>query len=235
MLTLYIDNVSTNRTKTEAVLQFCLKRPYFQPNKDGEVPVPVTYTPGKGKLVLAVGGNASGKSFFRRVVSSYCHTKALECLNLSVEGRRNIATNPGLALVYGSEDYDSTGANSARIMTTAIKTSQGRDSDHVIFWDEPDLGLSDDWAASMGATIRSYTEEAPEHLVGAILVTHSRALLKELIPIGAHLLVFSEEPYTSIEQWINRPTQVRPLEDLWKENRKRFRLIQQALNMRNPK
>jgi hypothetical protein len=208
----------------------CLGLEYFEPNADGVTPIPVRYTPGKSKLIVAVGENASGKSFFRRVVQGTCSQAGTSTIHLSMEGRRQTAYNPGLCFVYGSEEWQSTGANSSETILGAIRTSQGRDSSHVIFWDEPDIGLSDSWAASAGAEIRAFLEDAPEHLLGAVVVTHSKSLLRNLTGLNAHFLCFGDDPVNTLTEWLDRAPKVRPLSELKAESHRRFKLIQDILN-----
>lgn len=217
-------------TDTLSLVQECLTLDYFHPNDNGEVPISANFVPGDGKLVVAVGGNASGKSFFRRIIQGVCSKTKIECIHLSMEGRRNVAYNPGLAFVYGSEEWQSTGENSSETVLGAIRSSKGRENRHVIFWDEPDIGLSDDWSASTGAEIRGFLEAAPESLVGAVLVTHSKVLVRELLPLSPHLLSFGEEPMGSLTEWLEKPVRIRPLSQLKEASHKRFRLIQSILD-----
>ena len=219
-------------TDTESLLTGALSLNYFQPNTDGVLPIPVRYVPGTSKLVVAVGTNASGKSFFRRIIREVCHKVKIECIHISMESRANICENPAMCFVYGSEEYQSTGENSTTTVLGAIRTSQAREKQHVIFWDEPDLGLSDDWSASMGAEIREFAIKAPELLLGAIVVTHNKALLRELLPVASHFLCFSDNPTTSLAAWLEQPVHIRPLAELKEDSYKRFRLIQEIINQR---
>jgi hypothetical protein len=211
-------------TDTLSLVQECLTLDYFYPNDKGEVPIPAKFVPGNGKLVVAVGGNASGKSFFRRIVQGVCAKTKIECIHLSMEGRRTGGIFA--SFVYGSETHQSTGANSSGTVLTAISTSKARKNKHVIFWDEPDIGLSDDWAASTGAEIRSFIEDAPKPLVGVVLVSHSKALVRELIPLNPHLLSFSETPVGDLTEWLEKPVMIRPLSELKETSYRRFKLIQ---------
>lgn len=214
----------------KSLVSECLTLDYFHPEPSGEVAIPVVSTPGEGRLVVAVGGNASGKSFFRRIVQVVCQATKIETIHLSMEGRRGAAYNPGLSFVYGSEEWQSTGENSSETVLGAIRTSQGRDKQHVIFWDEPDIGLSDSWSASVGAEIRNFLKEPPTPLVAAVLVTHSKALLREVLPLNPHFLCFGGDPSTSLSEWLEKPICIRPLAELKEESHKRFKLIQSILN-----
>jgi len=221
-------SLSFDVTDALSLVRECLTVDYFRP-WDGKIAIPASFIPGKGKLLVAVGDNATGKSFFRRIVQSVCKRTGIECIHLSMEARRNIAYNPGLAFVYGSEDYQSTGVNSANTVLGAIQTSKDRENRHVIFWDEPDIGLSDDWSASAGVEIKAFMEAAPGPLVAAVVVTHNKALLRQLLPLNPHFLHFGEDPPTSLSEWLEKPIRIRPLSELEEEGHRRFRLIQSIL------
>ena len=153
--------------RTEDILNFLFSLDYFVPDEKREMAIPAVRLHGTGKLVVAVGDNASGKSFFRRLVSETCRnsTPKIECIHLSMEGRHS--SGPMGAFIYGDENWESTGENSANTVLTAVRTSKNRTTPHVIFWDEPDLGLSDGWSASMGVEVRNFIEQAPDPLVTA--------------------------------------------------------------------
>ena len=201
----------------------------------GREPAAVTHhrSPGKGPLVLMVGDNASGKSLARRLVALLCQQHDTECIGISMQGRRNVAYNIGLSFVYGSEDWQSTGENSVGTVLGAITTAKARTRDHVIFWDEPDLGLSDAWAASVGAAIRKFAQEPPDHTRAIFVVTHSKALVGQLLEALPHFIYFGDErnPPQSAAEWLQCDIVLR---DLHKVSHARFLAIQKILD-RNEK
>ena len=217
-------------TDPVTLVKDCLILDYFHPNEEGVVPIPLCFTEGQGKLILALGENASGKSFFRRVVQSVCKLVGMECIHLSMQGRASRTPDMGIArlFVYGQEDDNSTGQNSARTVLGAIKTSQGREGKHVLFWDEPDIGLSDSWAASVGISIREFLENSPDQLVAAVIVTHNKELVKQLLPAKPHLLSFRDSPYT-LDGWLTSPVEPKPLSLLQELSSARFHLIQKVM------
>jgi hypothetical protein len=177
-----------------------------------------------------VGGNASGKSFFRKIIQCVCQEAEVEVISISMQRRINHDGNPGLAFVYGDEEWCSTGENSAKTVLGAIRTSQVRTNRHVIFWDEPDIGLSDEWSASVGLTIREFIENATDSLVTAIVVTHNKSLLRPLRKVKPHFMCFGDNPSANLKEWLIRPLIVRPLSELKDESVRRFKLIQKILN-----
>jgi len=206
---------------------------YFHPNKEGKTPIPAFFQPGEGKLLVVLGENASGKSFFRRITQSLCQKAEVECMGLSMEGRRSIAHKPWLAMVYGDEMHDSTGYNSASVVTTGIRTCRSRTTAHVIFWDEPDLGLSDNGAAGVGVALQEFLQDPPTSTLAAIVVTHSKSLVQPLVTLKPHYLYLGEGdiPLT-VEDWLKSPTAPRHPDEILKKGRERYRLIEGVLQSR---
>lgn len=191
--------------------------------------VPVRYQPGIGKLVLCLGPNASGKSFFRRCLQQIANLDyKLPTMHLSMDGRSESGIKR--AFIYGSEQHNSTGHNSARTFLTSIKTSH-KWGPHLLFWDEPDIGLSDEHAAHLGLTLADFIRDPPESLKLACLVTHSRVLLRH-IPLGTGILWFGTNSYDSLASWLDREIIPQPLETLQQAGTDQFRQIQQILNRR---
>jgi len=185
------------------------------------------------KLVVVVGENASGKSFFRRIVRSVCQKSKTECIHLSMEGRVDSSALGGLrSMVYGSEHDQSTGENSVGTVLGGITTCKDREAPHVVVWDEPDLGLSDSWAAGMGEAIRDFAKDPGEHTRAIVLVSHRRALLAPLLALPLHYvhLGIGEGAPASLEAWFEAPIVPRDIRELHEESLKRWRAIQAILN-----
>jgi hypothetical protein len=204
---------------------------YFLP--EGKKPPPISYhrVHGKGRLVVMVGENASGKSFARRCVQAVAARNKIEPIAVSMEGR----TTGGImtAFVYGAEAWQSTGEISAGTVIGGISTCRGRNKDHIIFWDEPDLGLSDSWAAGVGRSIRRFARRPPKHTLAICVVTHSKALVSQLLDVDPHFVYFgddADEPPQSLTHWLERPVVPRDIEELKKLSHARFLRIQKILD-----
>lgn len=220
------------------LIRHALSLDYFQ-DIDGSVAIPVLHRPGEGPLTVIVGDNASGKSFFRRIVGAICAQakEKTEFIPISMEGRRSVSYMPWLALVYGDESWQATGAISAGTVTTGMKTSQGREGRHVLFWDEPDLGLSDAWSAGVGVKLREFSRNPPPHLVASFIVTHSKALVSQLLDSNPHYMhvgVDPEEAPQTLTEWFERPVIPRDIEELGEVAHKRFKTIQKILEFHKP-
>lgn len=218
-----------------SLLNEVLDLSYFHPltpEEGGETPIPSYLRPGQGQLVVIVGENASGKSFFRRLVCAVCAQcePRIECINISLEGRGQDFGGVR-SLIYGCEEYESTGVNSTHTVLTGIHTCQTRETPHVMLWDEPDLGLSESGAAGMGQAIATYTAAPNPLTLATLVVTHSRPLAERLAPLNPHYLYLGDgEPQKSLQDWLARPIVPRDPEDIRAAGHRRFKLIQKVLD-----
>lgn len=218
----------------KTLLNHALGLDYFLPNKAGLTPIPMVRVDGNTPLVLVLGENASGKSFLRRILMAICNAakQKTEFMGISMEGRRKVSMYPWWTFVYGDEDHEATGVNSAGTVLSGISTCLARDERHVIFWDEPDLGLSDSWAAGVGQTLKEFAQKPGKETVAAFVVSHSRALVQQLLPINPTYLHLGEDPEKaprSLQEWLERPIQPRNPEKLREASRARFKLIDEVL------
>jgi hypothetical protein len=209
----------------------------------GELQPPIPYVWREGhkdqRLTVIVGENACGKSFLRRILHALHHKAKCELLHLSMEGRKGYMAS----LVYGDESMSSTGHNSVRLVLGAMRNADERKSDTAIFWDEPDLGLSDSWAAGVGQRIAKYSLTAPPHVRGIYLVTHRKCLLRELVIVKPHFVLLGDEVEEldprrcpTFRSWIDRPVVPRSdLESLSEISQARFKQILNVVRPEKPK
>lgn len=216
-----MSNDSFNNANKLLELAFSLA--YFD---EAEGVMPYRWTPTKSNFVVVVGENASGKSFLRRILSALASRAEVGSIPISMEGRAT--SGIASAFVYGDETYDATGKNSAITVLTGIKTCRGRDKPHIIIWDEPDIGLSDSWAQSMGITLRGFAESLPELTRAAVVITHNKTLLRELLQVKPHFVCFGQD-IGSLEEWLDFKPKPRPLEELPEECVKRFRKLNKLM------
>lgn len=201
--------------------------------------IPAIWRPSRAAhpLVVVVGENASGKSFFRRCVYEMSRRSKIECLHISMEGR-TAGYNMLRSFIYGAEDYEATVINSIRTVLSGIKTSQSREVAHTLVWDEPDLGLSEGNAASVGARIAMLADEPPKQLRAALVMTHRKALVQALIaasPTPPHYLYLGDASGApDVHTWLAAPPILRPLEEVVRAGADRFQAIQRLLD-RNKK
>ncbi len=220
-------------TNASALLAHVLELDYFHPNKEGITPVPYRRVEGRkgSSLVLFLGENASGKSFARRVVTAIVRENEIECIHISMQGR---AADPMMSggvrsFIYGTEDWQSTGENSVGTVLGGIRTCLGRESPHVMFWDEPDIGLSDSWAAGVGVAVRDFVKGTTEHTKAVFVTTHSKPLVSQLAALDPHVVFFGDELPEDLKAWMERPVVARDIEMLGKASHRRFLLIEAIL------
>ena len=214
------------------LLDHVLSLDYFQSEGKEPPPIPFHRVHGRDPLVVMVGDNASGKSFARRLVTAVCRKVEVESIHISMERRAGGDVTGGMrGFIYGTEDWKSTGENSVGTVLGGIRTCQGREKPHIMFWDEPDIGLSDPWAAGVGVAIRKFVETPPEHTRAVFVVTHSKALVSQLLPVEPHYIYFGDsEAPASLEHWIEQPAIPRDIEELGKLSHPRFKKIQKILD-----
>ncbi len=192
--------------KTDSIgpfLKDILSLKYFvpDPEENNTIPIETKLDVGESKLVVITGENASGKSLIRRIISVALRKMNVECIHLSQEGRATEGIQR--AFIYGAEEWESTGYISSKTVQKSIITSQKRENRHGIFWDEPDIGLSDNYAAGVGVKIRDFLTNSPDKLFVSFLVTHRKSLVEQLIPLKPWNLRLSG--YPDLETWIKTP------------------------------
>ena len=183
-----------------------------------------TWQKGAADFAVIVGPNASGKSVFRRLVSMKARDQEAESIHLSMEGRTDTTTGVVRAFLYGDEHDSSTGHLSANLVIGGISTALGRDSPHVIFWDEPDVGLSDEYAAGAAQAIVKFVKEKKEHTKAVFVVTHRRSMVLELAKANPHVVLFGGE-HATLHAWLTRAVVARPIEKLPNDGHATFTAI----------
>jgi hypothetical protein len=130
--------------------------------------------------------------------------------------------------MFGSEDDDSTGVNSVNAMLKALNTSRARDNPHCVLFDEPDIGLAEEYAIPAGRHIGQFTADKPEHCGGVALISHSKPLIRGFVDgLGQtpHFLHMDGE--LTFEQWLNTTSErsFEELQSLSSRNVERWRKI----------
>jgi hypothetical protein len=179
----------------------------------------------ESKLIVITGDNASGKSVIRRILHEAMRKAGLSVMQLSQQSR----TDSGIqrAMIYGAEEWDSTGYISTKSVNCSFRSSHAWAKDnknkHGIIWDEPDIGLSDAYAAGLGVKIAEFIKTAPDKLFAAFIITHNRELVKQLVASNPwHLRVGGCLP---LHEWLVAPVVARNPDELHEEGLARFRRI----------
>lgn len=185
---------------------------------------------GKYPIVVMTGENATGKSFFRRLLQTSLKKYGnIECIHLSQESR----TKGGCfnAFLYGDENWESTGQITGRTVVTGVNTCNSRDTKHAIIWDEPDIGLSDEYSAGVGVKIREFVENISELTFGVIIITHSKHLIRQLLPLNPHHLRFGDNK--SLDSFLNESVIPKNIDELGDKANETFRKISAITNRKD--
>lgn len=218
------------------MLDYLLGQEWFQ----GEDPIlKAVYTPGKkgARLIVCTGSNATGKSFFGRLISAHCryyegYTEKPECIRIGMEIRATEGLHRAFVL-QGLENEESTGVNSVHMLRGAFNTAKGREHDNILVIDEPDIGLSESYSVAMGQYIAQQLKELSKHTKLVVVISHSRSLVKSLLPFEPAHLRFGDE--LDLDEWITNgppPKTIEELLDIPNNSREIWRKILRVIDER---
>jgi hypothetical protein len=229
------------------LLEDTLQMAYFtEKQDDGEVAIPFVRKLGDARLVLVLGENAGGKSFFRRLVCLMASGPRWDSLkrqmtkpgpypvkrviHLSMEGRGHHMGS----LVYGSEARHSTGQNSANQILGGIRNVEGCGGSSIMYWDEPDLGMSEGSAAGAGLEISDWMGDLHPLVQAVFITSHSKELVRQLAHLNPHYLYLgSEDGPQSLQEWLDAPVIPSRPAEVQQKSRARFKRIQHILNSKD--
>jgi hypothetical protein len=183
--------------------------------KSKESPFKVNYyNSEKGKLLILTGDNAEGKSLYSRIFESYCiKFVKIECMRIGMDFR--MEGGVGSALIYGFSEHEaSTGDNSIRSFLGGLNTCKNRDHRHFIVFDEPGIGVSEEYHGAMGQYLLEFMQKCPTNTQGVVISTHSREFVKPLLYLKPMHLRFGDKK--TLEEWVNeniKPHTVKKLLD----------------------
>lgn len=206
-----------------ALIKNALSYKYF-----GErCPITMHFVSGKGRILLITGDNASGKSFVGRFFSEILKKKhKIRMARICME-RRGMGGFER-ACVYGDETWQSTGQISFHAVLGAMKSCNGWDDKHALYFDEPDIGLSEANQAGLGSLIAE--KEWPTKTKLVCVTTHSRYLVQALAVVNPHWLRLGDQK--SMESFLKppRPKTAKQLTAMPDVAIKRFRRITRMIN-----
>lgn len=164
------------------------------------------------RVAIITGPNASGKSLMVRMLAATLNEEKVEPLQVSMRYR----TMGGIhrAFMFGNDEDQSTGATSLYAVQGALRTSRGREAQHWVMLDEPDIGLAEEYAAALGAHLAEFANDLPKAAKGFVLVTHSRALVRGFtaaMTAAPHFVHLEKE--MSLDGWLASSSQ-RTIEEL---------------------
>lgn len=197
----------------------------------------MTSVPGLPRLAVAVGPNASGKSLLVRAFAARCATAGLLPFTVSMRIRAAAdsyeMTGMRRTVMFGDDGTQSTGAGSVRVVRTAIERNLDRPQGSVLLLDEPELGLSQGYAAALGEYIGMSAAGLPDSCSGILVVTHSRVLVSGLLEGAGALPTFARlgGGPADVHDWLSQDERmsVEELLALPDVNAERFRRAQDSI------
>lgn len=178
-------------------------------------------TEGDPDLLVIGGANATGKSVLFEFIAGVAKREANALsITISIRERTGAGTfeMSGMrrSMMFGDEHEQSTGATSVSVVQRGFDNLQNRERPVMLMLDEPDLGLSADYAYAMGAYIGQRTREVSAQLdafLGVVVVTHSRELIRGIQATGGKPSFVSTGEHLSLAQWLES-TSSKTVEDL---------------------
>lgn len=172
------------------------------------------------KLLVVIGDNATGKSFITATLLAAGNGwHNINGYNVSM-GRR---TSDGMEklFVYGDETQESTGATTLKSIIGAFNNIKSYAEDKetsskmLLILDEPTLGLSLGYEKAMGKFIAQQFNEMKdiENVVGVVVVTHSKSMVKQIQACGLNPSVVSTESAKTLKDWYDEDED-KSIEDL---------------------
>jgi hypothetical protein len=182
---------------------------YFGP--EGPVPARVEY--GHPKLAIVTGENASGKSFLVRALGQKMRDADSKLEILAVTMSLRSQGGMARAFLFGDEQRESTGRSSIKAVLAGMYACRERHHDHVLILDEPDIGLAESYAGALGAYLAAFVEDMPVRTLGLVVVTHSRPLVRGLLPAEPASIRVGDDP-RPLEQWLREGPVPRGMEEI---------------------
>ncbi len=173
------------------------------------------------KLLLVTGDNCSGKSLFVSILQAWGREHfQTQPINVSIVERTGAGSyeSSGLrrTMMFGDESEQSTGATSFGVVKRAfhnVNTYAEDGKRPILLLDEPDFGLSEGYAAALGAYIAQQTHVLHADVAGVVVVSHSRPLAQALAAGKcAPSFLHTQKPMT-LKAWLKTP-EVRTVEEL---------------------
>lgn len=158
------------------------------------------------KLVAVIGDNATGKSFVTSTLSVIAKSwHNIGGYNIGMAKRAGGGMEA--SFVYGSESEQSTGATTLNAVIGGLKNvvryAKEENKKMLLILDEPTIGLSLGFEKAMGKYLASIYQELEEldNVVGIVIVSHSKAMFKEIEKAGISPIVISTEKSKTLHEW----------------------------------
>lgn len=168
--------------------------------------------PGDPRIVLVVGDNASGKSFFvdnvRRIAKDISEDVSTVSISIRERTGSGLDDMAGLrrSMMFGNESEQSTGATSAGMIKKGFSNVLSRLEEGkkvILVLDEPELGLAETFHRAVGELIAQEVKALhSESEFSVLVVSHSRKLADGLFDgLDANPTTVTMGNHGDFEQW----------------------------------
>jgi len=200
-------------------LEKLLNSRYFNNEKS---PFCFNYELNNPNVFLIIGNNSCGKSLLRKILHNYHHKDNVEFLNSSMEDRCKSGIQR--AFIYGSEEDDSSGFNSAKFIKKAFSN---REKAFSIMLDEPEIGCSEELSYSL---VKYMLKNIPNmtNLNCLYVITHSRVFAKTMLDLNPSFIYMhlkNKNPMT-LNEWLNREIKEIDLEEMYNLSLENWRIVE---------
>lgn len=181
---------------------------------------------GHPKLCVITGPNTSGKSLLRKIIHNRYSERKWQYVNVSQEGR---CASSGIQrlFLYGTETDESTGYNSVKMLLKAIQSGQSYEKTFGMMLDEPEIGCGEEVQGALGVRIARDIDTMP-NLHALYIVTHSRELVRHLLPINPTHWRLGGDNMT-LEQFVERPVILADLDEVLATGKERWHAVHQVI------
>jgi len=177
---------------------------------EAQCPFSPAFSVSDPKLLVIAGANAAGKSLFFQFLAAWLHKQKILPVTISIRERSGSGTSDvgGMrrAMMFGSEEQQSTGLTSLRVVRTGFRNVADRSA--ALMLDEPDMGLSEDYARAFGEFLvqeHRTALEANAAYAGLVVVTHSRNLVAGMLAQGVSPSFCAAGMAADLGAWLATP------------------------------
>ncbi|MBY3157323.1 hypothetical protein HFO56_33905 [Rhizobium laguerreae] len=169
------------------------------------------------RALLITGENGGGKSLAVEILRQVSHDIVqaeggkLEIMDIGM--KRRVAAGIERSFIFGHETTESTGNVSIRVALRGVANSRDRDHPHWLILDEPDIGVGDGYHAAIGEYLADFANTLHPACMGFVVVTHSRAIARELIAAGASSLRVGAD-LRPVGEWLSDGDRPKSVADL---------------------
>jgi len=203
-----------NQYSPKAILEVATESDVFGQDS----PCPIFLEEGDIPEVWVISGeNAGGKSILCKAIQGKLQAIAKKDNQPFVAMRvgMDMRTDSGIVrgMMFGSEQYDSTGNNSVQTALTGLKSARERDELHWLILDEPDIGLGAGYRKALGEAFADFAQNLPEKTLGFMVVTHASEIVGPLINAGASSIRVGPDR-RPVREWLRDGDLPKSFEDL---------------------